>query len=184
MRLRAHDAAAQKDARRSGGEHHRVQQLGQAMRHEIPRWMIRRQLRRRHAGTRFDGRARGQSFDAVTVESTDAWKFVAAFTGHADVAELGVVHAEHRLAAHDRADADPRAHRDVSKIFESFRGSPTPLGKRRAVHVGVESDWRTESAAEPCRHVGIAPAGLGGRGDETVGGRARAQVDRTERGDA
>ena len=34
------------------------------------------------------------------------------------------------------------------------------------------------------REIGVAPAGLGGRGDETVGGRARPQVDRAERRDA
>ena len=69
-------------------------------------------------------------------------------------------------------------------VVEALRRAPAPFGERRAVHVGVESHGHAEAAAESLRDVGVAPAGLGRRGDESVGGRARAQIDRTERGDA
>ena len=150
------------------------------MRHEVPGGMIGRQLRGRHAGARFDGRPRREPFDAVAVERADAGKRVAGLARHADVPELGVIHAEHRAAAHDGADADAGADRDVCEIVEAHGRAPAPFGERGAVDVGVEAHGHAEAPAEPLRDVGIAPAGLGGRGDEAVGRRAR-RADRPGR---
>ena len=55
MRLRRHHPAAEKNARRSRGENHGVQQLSEAMNHEIPRGMIGRQLRCRPPCPRWSG---------------------------------------------------------------------------------------------------------------------------------
>ena len=155
----------------------------EAMRDEIPGGMVRRQLRGGHAGARFDGRARSQAFDAVAVKRADAGKLVARLARHADVPELGVIHAEHRRAAHDGADADAGAHRDVGEVVEAHGRAPAPFGERRAVDVGVETHRHADAPAEPLRDIGVAPARLGGRGDESVGGRVRraGRRDRTTR---
>ena len=87
-------------------------------------------------------------------------------------------------AAHDAADADAGAHRDIGVIVEAHRRAPATFGQRRAVDVGVEAHGNAEAPRQALRDVGIAPARLGGRGDEAVGGRVRAQIDRAERSDA
>ena len=125
-----------------------------------------------------------EPFDAVAMKRADAGEFVAGLAHHANVSELGVVHAEHRPAAHDGAHADAGAHRDIGEVVEAPGGAPAPFGERRAVHVGVETHGPPKRRAEPLRDIGVAPAGLGRRRNETVSGRARAQIDRTERGDA
>ena len=156
----------------------------EAVRDEIPGRMIGRQLRSRHAGARFDGGTRGEPLDAVAVKRADAGKLVAGLARHADVPELGVIHAEHRASAHDGADADAGSHRDIGEIVEAPGRAPAPFGERGAIHVGVEPHRHADAAAEPLRDVGVAPAGLGGGSDESVGGRTRAQIDGTERRDA
>jgi hypothetical protein len=95
-----------------------------------------------------------------------------------------VIHAEHRTSAHDRADADAGSHRDIGEVVESLGRAPTPFGECRAIDVGVEAHRRSDATSEPMCDVGIAPTGLAGRGDESVGGRIRAQIDGTKRRDA
>src|SRR5436190_13192043 len=109
------------------------------MRDEIPGRMVGWQLRSRHAGARFDGGTRSESLDAVAVKRADARKLVAGFAGDADVTELRVIHAEHRPSAHDGADANAGAHRDISEVVESPGRAPAPLGECRAIDVGVEA---------------------------------------------
>ena len=146
--------------------------------------MIRRELCRRLASARFDGRARSQAFDAIAMERTHAREAVARPARHADVPELGVVHAEYRPAAHDAADADTRAYGHVGKVSQALRRAPSSFGQCRTIDVGIEVHGDAEAPAEPLRDVGVAPGQLAGRGDESVRGGIRAQVDRAKRRNA
>ena len=97
MRLRAHDAAAEKDARRRGGQHHGVHELRRAHarrnptrddRAEVARPACRRALRWRDPRPGLRCSRRGTDRCRRNVSP--------GLARHADVAELGVVHAEHR----------------------------------------------------------------------------------------
>src|SRR5689334_5597493 len=101
------------------------------------------------------------------MERADAGKSVALHARHADVPELGVVHAEDRSAAHDAADTDPGADRDIREILEALGRTPAAFGQCRAIHVGVDADRNAELPTEPRRDVGVAPVELAGRRDVT-----------------
>ena len=131
------------------------------VRDEIPGGMIGRQLRGRHARARLDGGTRGEALDAIAMERADAGKLVAGLAHHANVPELGVVHAEHRLAAHDGADADAGAHGDVREIVEAHRAAPQRPSASAAPLTSVSKPTgHADAPAEPLRDIGVAPAGL------------------------
>jgi hypothetical protein len=160
-----------------------VQQLSETVRDEVPRGMVHGKLRGGHAGARLDGGPRREALDAVIVVRTYAAKGVARLAHDPDVSELGVIHAEQRLAANDAADADAGAHGDVREIVQRAARAPAAFRKRRAVHVGVEAHGNAGAPAETARDVGIAPAGLRRRRDETLRRGIGAQIDGPERGD-
>ena len=102
----------------------------------------------------------------------------------ADVAELGVIHAEHRAATHDGAHADAGTHGDIREVVEARGAAPQRPSASAAPLTSVSKPTGTPTPAEPLADVGVAPAGLGRRGDVTPGGRTGAQIDGPERRDA
>ena len=116
----------------------------------LPHGMIRRQVVSRvHSGARLDGGTGRETLDAGAVKLADARPLIAGAARGPQMAELGVIAAEHRLRRR-RSSPTPTPVPTVmyAKSASPVRRSPSPFRERRTVDVGVESDRHAEALRE------------------------------------
>jgi hypothetical protein len=164
-------------------------QMGDIAADQVDGGRITGQLVEALAPALFNGRARGQPFEAIAMERAVAGEGVGRMVVRAgDVAALEVRNAHQRTPVAHHAGADTRADGGIgqraavrSVLFAP--GALHPFAKAGAVDIGIHDD----GGAERGQHVVKAralPARFGGGGESAIGGRSRVDVDRAEAGDA
>ena len=156
------DTPAQHDALRRYRHHQLSTQLRQIVSLDIPLRTRRRQAVQFGAAAGHDRGARGKAFEAVSMERADAPEVrIQRVTARKNVPEFRMHEPVQRRAPHDDPAADTGADRDVHQTVQLARRSPSKLGKRCGVDIGVETDRTFEFAGKPADDIGTAPAGLG-----------------------
>ena len=184
MRLGRHHAAADDDAARSRCTDDGVTKLRQRPGDAFPHRIFRCQAGNAVPESLAQHRARRQAFDAIAVERAGPLKIVAFKARNADMPELAVAKAPHRLPGHDQAHPDAGSDGDVGKIVHVPAGAPAHLGQRGSVDVSVERDRRRECILQFPEQVDFIPPRLLHRPDMPVGCRRWIEIERTEAGDA
>src|ERR1700685_3061215 len=106
--------------------------------------MVGRQLARRLAPTRLNGRSRGETLEAIAVERTVARKGIPDIVRNAKMTHLGMDQSVNDAAAHQSTAADSGADGDVNGVLQSSCRAPTRFAQHRAVHIGVETHWNPQ----------------------------------------
>lgn len=129
-------------------------QVGDFVGDLLPHWVNGSERVSGKSSGRGNGRARGETFEAIAVDQTDPGKAIAGRTPHPQVTHFRVKRAVQRLSVDHDPAADASADRQVDMDGAARRGTLAPLRQRGARDIRIERDWSAEAAGDSGQDIG------------------------------